>query len=140
MGGVYAIVPAVFEESMMDSGQEVLHNTSVSMPIQFHILQLQGVSTIAHGVLRIQIPCTEVDSMAHHKANFVRISKQCFSMSLCRNWFRCTGRGSVIWVTTEDYLLQYDIISGQSKTCIIANLSENAAGVSFYRPSFHMNP
>lgn len=48
--------------------------------------------------------------------------------------------GSVIWVTTEDYLLQYDVMSGEWRTEVLVDKLEGRQRIQIglaCRPSFH---
>jgi len=92
-----------------------------------------------HAALQIQVPRGRSDI---HLRRMSLMEKTSFGYFPYWNWFSCTAKGSVIWVACEDYLLHYNMISGESKTQIIPEQLLDAgvdAGVS-YRPSFHMKP
>jgi len=61
---------------------------------------------------------------------------------LNKNWFRCTAKGSMIWVPTRDYIMQYDVVFGESKTEIVSDLfGRNELFCGFmceYALNFHM--
>jgi len=110
-----------------------------AMPVQFHILRLNcenPVNDVNAGVLRIQVPEGRSDLELRRMS---LLEKTSFVYFPYWNWFSCSAKGSVIWVTCEDYLLQYDVVSGESKTQVVRKPRLVDAGVS-YRPSFHMKP
>lgn len=115
------------------------------MALQFCIFQLTGeVGAEGHGVLRIETPprkkCMHLARRQrllkrldkNHENNFP-ISPENF-----RNWFSCTAKGSIIWVSVEDYLLQYDGVSGECTTEIVPKHVQHQEKVGVtYRASFH---
>ena len=69
MGGMYAVIPAkldmltTVEEMMRTDDGDDIRKYMCLMSLQFHILQLRGEAGLVHGILRIQIPGIEFDSM-----------------------------------------------------------------------------
>lgn len=157
MGQMFAVIPTGLDDSLSleatgtISGALMVPNwvarnadlEYMDMPLQFHILLLQGGACSAHGVLRIQIPST-TGNIQHRRQSLLEKTRLWNRELNFRNWFRCTARGSSIWLSCEDYLLEYDVVSHQSKTQIIParirELSFTDAAASSYRPSFHMSP
>lgn len=56
------------------------------------------------------------------------------------NWFVCTAQGSVIWLMVDNYLLHYDLLSGECKTEVLEGTRGKLTKGLVYRASFHMKP
>lgn len=160
MEHLYAVIPARLDEFLYQPNrfrENMWENEdtmgSTFMPLQFYIFQLEGdVGVEGHGVVRIQLLTTRKNCQ-HLLRRRALLSNMWITHherpSPDRNWFACTSRGSVIWVTVADYLLQYNILSGESKTEMLpTNIQpelpgqiqmEEKVGVA-YRASFHMKP
>lgn len=159
LGHVYAVIPAPLNESLyqamthqLDIWENVDTMGSTYMPLQFYIFQLEGEGERHHGVLRIEIPSTWKNSkqeckhiMRRNSLLYKAFVSQYDELTLGRNWFSCTARGSVIYVTIEDYLLRHDVQSGKNSMELLPvrrrqrGFEEQITGVA-YRASFHMKP
>lgn len=149
-GSVYAVIPAAFVEAGAGScnrhGQHRKH--CQFLPLQFHVLQLQkdGVAVVC-GRVRVELPCTAEESIDRSRSlhEKTRLDWGPGAGRADRNWFWCTARGTVIWVSWEDYLVQFDVESGESKTEILpdqrfAGVRDYIAADLSYRPSFDTRP
>jgi len=156
MEELYAVIPAKIHDVLLvgESKQsiswqmddydcaDVMGSELQYMPLCFYIMHLQGHG-VSHGVLRIQVPRTinDFESRSRRLKLF-----ECNDHMFNANFFSCHARGSVIWVSCEDYLLSYDVVSRESKTQIIplnAGTDKQFGDeklVFAYRPSFHMKP
>ena len=154
MGDLYAIVPARLDEILQDQRANGRHDDCDSclqlqrlkyinkgvelMPLMFHIFQMQQGAIVSHGRLRMEIPQARED-IRFRRQYLLQLTTQDYQP--LKNWFSCTAVGSVLWVAVEhDYVLQYDVVSKESRTQIISlNQDDDHLGFA-YRPSFHMKP
>lgn len=110
------------------------------MPLQFHILKLQGDASLpTRGMLRIHVDQNNYEWLECRPSLLEEMDwgpHKRFTL----NWFSCIARGRTIWVAWDDFLLQYDVVSGHLTTQILpTTLFTNAPMIS-YKPSFHMKP
>ena len=115
------------------------------MALQFYIFQLEGAEDLHCGVLRIEIPRdSKICKYKRQNSLYKKTTwEHAESINTGPNCFSCTAKGSVFWVSFEDYLLQYDVESGQSKTQLLPKLRMQRCDQQMrfaYRASFHMKP
>jgi len=156
MGGLWAVLPTKIHDArfIKEEEEEIFQDWKskalvevdksgtnfVFMPLCFHIMNLQGQGL---GVLRIRVPLSRTDYQSRVERLMSIASHERFFF---RNWFSCEAQGNMVWVSCEDYVLSFDVVSGESQTRIIDMDEETTDpfGVEMlrfaYRPSLHMKP
>lgn len=168
LGEMYAVVPVRLNEHLttdftdVRTLEELLQEPVQGfdyMPFQFHIVRLQqggddehGNSSFGHRVLRILLPQT---ASPIHDPNQEIQSDPKLEFDLRRqvllktfddhrpnraNWFGCAAQGTVIFVACMGYLLEYDVVSGKSKTRLMRGMSLMSVPHMLYSPNVHIKP
>ena len=152
MGGVYILIPASLDISMMvteeikqlynlsDGAQSPLRYKDCGfLPVRFYVLQLQG-NALRCGQALIQSPhgmCDKHDFRTHWMEKLV--------VGLSTRWYRCRGYGSIINIMVDQYVIRYDVMTGVSTTQFLPKgfycgyLDPIQPDVA-YRPSLHRKP
>lgn len=129
MGCMHALIPAwldisksideEFRQFHELAGPTCLRYTDYGIQkLRFYILRLEGSVGRPFGTLLIEDGRSNNNNMDYHLQNPPLNARSCSPYS-----YRCVARGSVIWVTLDDYMLQYDVLSGRSKTEILPRTS-----------------
>lgn len=169
MGSLYAIIPAALDvhraveaetrlaDDLRDSDPARSYRHFGYLALQFYVLQLCPGSELPCGQLLIRIPHVGHEGIDCSMESGCEYFRRRLSMmpithagcleqnprrapSKTSTWFRCTARGSVIWVTFSDYLLQFDVVSRRSTTQVLPDCSFVPPPDLSYRPSFVMRP
>ncbi|KAG0565129.1 hypothetical protein KC19_8G167100 [Ceratodon purpureus] len=151
MGGVYILIPASLDMSMMvteeikqlynlsDGAQSPLRYKDCGfLPVRFYVLQLQG-NALHCGHALIQSPYGMCD-----KHDFGTWMEK-LVVGLSTRWYRCRGYGSIINIMVGQYVIRYDVMTGVSTTQFLpkgfyCGYLDSIQPDVVYRPSLHKKP
>jgi len=150
MGKLYAVIPTRVNEHLTTEFTSVRTLVELScdhfaglevLPIQFHILRLHWEENqndgFAHRIQRILIPLT-LDDVESRREKLLERFQNVYGQKLAdlsQNMFWCAAQGSVIFMACEDYLMQYDVVSGESKTGIFRHWWMKTVPHQTYKPN-----
>lgn len=128
-------------------------------PIQFHILNLKdafdgddrkdsddGRDSFRHRILRMVLPQSPKpprivpDNEEGYDRKQEVLSVYENALTEMGQWFSCVARGSKIFIYFYDYLMQFDVVTGESKTGIICEEEKFGIRDTFYFPNAAMAP
>lgn len=149
MGQLHAVIPAridqllyVYKPKSRPRWNAAVKNFSF-MPLQFYVFRLNGGDGRI-GRIRMEVPVTQKTTLrvqSLRKKTFSTEFAYARRLTPKNNWFACVLKGNVIWLTVEDYLVGFDLLSWECKTEILEKPegTETVVGLP-YRASFHMKP